>query len=246
MKFTVITITYENNLGLLKTLESLSKFNKNLYQHIVVDGGSKDKTLEVIQEYKDRIDIWISELDKGIYDAMNKGLKLVANSENIVSFLNAGDLALDNYFSKPRECFLEHPNIDYCYGGIVLTGKNRKNIYIPKIFKSNSEYLQRMVFPHPALFVRKYIFFKIGDFNLKKKITADHEWCVRLIKSHSIGKRFNYPVVKFQLGGISLKLSTQLEIFQTAQSNGRGMLIASLFLIRQLIVHLYYIFKSRI
>lgn len=246
MKFSVITITYENEIGLQNTLKSLEKFDKNLYQHIVIDGGSKDQTLKVIKDYNSRIDIWISEPDKGIYDAMNKGIELVNNPENIISFLNAGDLALDNYFTEPKKCFSKNPKIDYCYGGIIFTGKNHESVYLPKILNNNSEYLQRMVFSHPALFVRRYIFFKIGNFNLKKKITGDHEWCVRLIKSHAKGYRFNYPVVKFQLGGTSLKLNTQIEIFQTAKSNGRGAFVASLFLIRQIIIHIYYIFKTKI
>jgi glycosyltransferase involved in cell wall biosynthesis len=246
MKFSVITVTMNDEIGLQNTLKSLSKFDKNLYQHIVVDGGSKDQTLKVLQGYNSRIDIWISETDKGIYDAMNKGIKLVDNPENIVSFLNSGDLALDDYFSEPKKCFLKNSKIDYCYGGIILTGKNHESLFLPKILRSNSEYLQRMPFPHPSLFVKKYIFLKIGDFNLKKKITADHEWCVRLIKSKTSGLRFDCPVVRFQLGGISLKFNSQLEVFQTAKSNGRNVLIASLFFFRQIITHFYYILKSKI
>lgn len=246
MKPSVITVTMNDEIGLQNTLKSLSKFDKNLYQHIVVDGGSRDQTLKVLQDYNSRIDIWISEKDKGIYDAMNKGIKLVDNPENIVSFLNSGDLALDDYFTEPKKCFLKNPKIDYCYGGIILIGKNHESMFLPKILRSNSEYLQRMPFPHPALFVKKYIFLKIGDFNLKKKITADHEWCVRLIKSESFGLRFDRYVVRFQLGGISLRLNSQLEVFQTAKFNGRNALIASLFFFRQMITHFYYILKSKI
>lgn len=245
MKFSVITVTYQNDIGLQKTLSSLSKLEKNIYEHIIIDGGSKDKTLEVIRENSALIDRWVSEPDQGIYDAMNKGLRLVNNENNIVSFLNAGDLALNNYFEDPKKCFLENQNINYCYGGVILAGKKKESIYLPKIFDKKSEYLQRMVFPHPALFVKKNIFLKIGDFNLNKKITADHEWCVRLIKSGVKGKRFDSPAVKFKLGGASLKLSAQFEVFRTALQYNRNIIIAVFFLARQLISRLYYIYKSK-
>lgn len=245
MKFSVITVTYQDDIGLQKTLSSLSKLEKNIYEHIIIDGGSKDKTLQIINENSALIDRWVSEPDQGTYDAMNKGLKLVNNENNIVSFLNSGDLALDNYFEDPKKCFLENQNINYCYGGIILVGKKKENIYMPKIFDNKSEYLQRMVFPHPALFVKKNIFLKIGDFNVNKKITADHEWCVRLIKSGARGKRFDSPVVKFKLGGASLKLRAQFEVFQTAISFKRNIILACLFFVRQILVYLFYKLKSK-
>jgi glycosyltransferase involved in cell wall biosynthesis len=245
MKFSIITVTYKDSIGLRGTLKSLAKLSKKNYEHIIIDGGSKDKTLEVIRENSALIDKWVSEPDKGIYDAMNKGLKLVNDKDNIVSFLNAGDLALDNYFEDPKRCFVDNQNINYCYGGIILVGKKKESIYLPKNFDKNSEYLQRMVFPHPALFVKKNIFLKIGYFNVYKKITADHEWCVRLIKSGVKGKRFDSPVVKFKLGGASLKLSAQFEVFQTALQYNRNIIIAVIFLARQLISRFYYIYKSK-
>ena len=116
MKFSIITVTYQDSIGLRRTLKSLAKLSKKNYEHIIIDGGSKDKTLEVIRENSALIDRWVSEPDQGIYDAMNKGLRLVNDKDNIVSFLNAGDLALDNYFEDPKRCFLDNQNINYCYG----------------------------------------------------------------------------------------------------------------------------------
>jgi len=98
-----------------------------------------------------------------------------------------------------------------------------------------------MAFPHPSLFVKKYIFSKIGYFNVKKKITADHEWCVRLVRSDAKGVRLNKEVVKFKLGGTSLKLKAQFEVFKTAIEYKRNLLVAFFFLIIQLIVRLIYI-----
>ena len=246
MKFSVITVTYQNNKGLKKTLKSLSKLDKNIYELIVIDGGSSDQTLQTIKNNTDLIDKWISEPDKGIYDAMNKGLKLVDNKDNIVSFLNAGDLALQNYFEEPKNYFLKDDKIKYCYGGIVLVGKKKESVYMPKILNKKTEYLQRMAFPHPSLFVKKSIYHRIGDFNLNKKFTADHEWCVRLVKSEVKGARYNNPVVKFELGGASLKLIAQFEVFKTAIDNKRNIILALIFFTRQLLTYFYYILRSKL
>jgi len=241
MKFSVITVTFKDFVGLNQTLESLAKLNKTKYEHIIIDGGSDSKILDLINKYSSRIDKWVSEPDKGIYDAMNKGLKLVSDENNIVSFLNSGDTALPNYFIDIEKKFQKKNLIDFCYAGLILVGKKSEIKYLPKKLSKKSEYLQRMAFPHPSLFVKKYIFSKIGYFNVKKKITADHEWCVRLVRSDAKGVRLNKEVVKFKLGGTSLKLKAQFEVFKTAIEYKRNLLVAFFFLIIQLIVRLIYI-----
>ena len=245
MKFSVITVTFNNFIGLKKTLKSLAKFNKKKYEHIVIDGGSNNRTLDLIKKYSSRIDKWVSERDEGIYDAMNKGLKFVSDENNIISFLNSGDAALSNYFKDVEKKFKKNTLLDFCYAGLILVGKKRQTKYLPKILSKKSEYLQRMALPHPSLFTKKKIFSKIGYFDLNKQLTADHQWCVRLIRSDAKGVRLNKPVVKFKLDGASLKLRAQFEIFQTALQYERNIIIAVIFLARQLISHLYYIYKSK-
>jgi len=83
MKFSVITVTFHDFIGLKKTLKSLAKFNKKKYEHIVIDGGCDNRTLGLIKKYSSRIDKWVSEPDEGIYDAMNKGLKFVSDLINL-------------------------------------------------------------------------------------------------------------------------------------------------------------------
>ena len=87
---------------------------------IVVDGGSKDKTLQVIKENNSLIDRWVSEPDKGIYDAMNKGLNLVSDKNSIVSFLNSGDIALKSYFEEAKKCFSKNKNIVSKMGDLCI------------------------------------------------------------------------------------------------------------------------------
>ena len=213
---TIITVILNDRDGLEKTLNSLISENKNNYEHILIDGGSNDGTIEYIKTKIDRIDSFISEPDKGIYDAMNKGVKLA--SGNIISFLNAGDLALNGYVSCAENC---QSGVDYCYSGIIISGKNLTS-YIPKKISSKTEFLQAMPFPHPGLFVKKYLFYEIGFFNLNKKITADHEWIVRLINANKNGIQIDLESVKFHLDGLSLSFKTPIEMFETALLNKRG------------------------
>jgi len=244
--FSVITVTYQDEIGLKETLNSLSQFDNSIFEHIIIDGGSKYNISKLLKEYSHRIDFWISEKDSGLYDAMNKGLKLVSNKDNIVSFLNSGDIALSNYFDEPKHNFLQNKHLDYSYGSVIIEGLKKQLLYKPKLVVKSSEILQRMPFPHPALFVKKQIFLDIGSFNLNKKITADHEWCVRLIKSGAIGNKFNNPVVRFKLGGASLKLRAQFEVFQTALQYNRNIMVAIIFLFRQIMSHVYYLIRSKI
>ena len=213
---TIITVILNDKKGLERTLNSLINEDKNKYEHLLIDGGSNDGTVEYIKTRVDRIDSFISQPDNGIYDAMNKGIKLA--SGDIISFLNAGDLALDGYVSCAEKCIF---GIDYCYSGIKISGKNLSS-FIPKKISSRTEFLQAMPFPHPGLFVKKYLFYEIGFFDVNKKITADHEWIVRLINANKNGFRIELESVKFHLDGLSLSFKTPIEMFETALLNKRG------------------------
>jgi glycosyltransferase involved in cell wall biosynthesis len=212
----IITVVLNDRDGLEKTLNSLMNEDKNNYEHILIDGGSVDGTVEYIKTRFDRIDCLVSEPDKGIYDAMNKGVGLASGA--VISFLNAGDLALNGYVSCAEKCT---SGIDYCYSGIKISGKSLKS-FIPKKISSRTEFLQSMPFPHPGLFAKKDLFYEIGFFNLNKKITADHEWVVRLINADKNGIQIEQESVKFQLDGLSLSYRTPIEMFQTALVNKRG------------------------
>lgn len=240
MKLSIITVVYNDGEGLKKTLDSLSKqVNKN-FEHVIIDGNSSHENLKVIYQNINKVDVFISEPDEGIYDAMNKGIKNA--SGEFISFLNAGDEALPNYTSACIEFFASNQHLDYCFSSIIMTSRYRKNIYHPKII--NNDILQRMPFPHPGLFVRRSLFKKIGNFNLKKQITADHEWIVRMLLSDAKGLQVDtlVPVMDFKLDGVSLSLKTAFEMKETAIYFGRSRIIANIKMLRSLLVVLYYKF----
>lgn len=230
----IITVVLNDKVGLEQTLNSLINEDKKKYEHIIIDGGSIDGTFEYIKSTNERIDLYISEPDKGIYDAMNKGVMLA--SGDVISFLNAGDLALNGYVSFAGKCQFD---IDFIYSGIKISGK-RMTSFIPKKFTHNTEFLQAMPFPHPGLFVKKYLFLEIGLFDLNKKITADHEWIVRLIIANKRGLRIESESVQFHLDGLSLSFKTSKEMFDTAISNKRGRFHAFLRMLYGMIVVLKY------
>jgi len=117
IRISVITVVLNDRCGLIKTLASLSHIDKSSYEHIIIDGGSTDGSLDVLNDFSERIDIVISESDNGIYDAMNKGV--LNASGDVICFLNAGDSVLNGYIDHPTDCFSENNDIDYCYAGVI-------------------------------------------------------------------------------------------------------------------------------
>lgn len=94
MRLSIITINYNNSIGLRKTIESVVSQTDNTFEYIIVDGGSSDGSVDIIKQYADKVSQWVSERDGGIYNAMNKGVRM-AHGEYIM-FLNSGDILYDN------------------------------------------------------------------------------------------------------------------------------------------------------
>ena len=236
----IITVVYNDLSGLRKTFNSLSKLKKK-FEYLVIDGGSSDGSVKEIKNF-DLIDKYISEKDQGTYDAMNKGINLAQGE--YISFLNAGDEALKNYLDSFEKYRMNDREKDFFYAGVQFATKRKKN-FIPKRFNKNMEYLQRMPFPHPGLYVRRNIFEKIGFFDINKKLTADHDWIVRMINSGSSGKLINEPVTLFSLDGKSNSYETIFEMKLTAIKHGRNKILANVFLLRGFISWLYYFFLRK-
>ena len=244
IRISVVTVVLNDRLGLVKTLESLAHIDKDSYEHVIIDGGSTDGSLDILKGFSERIDIVISESDNGTYDAMNKGV--LNTTGNVICFLNAGDTVLNGYISYPTNCFSANNDIDYCYAGVILHGKNKKRLYIPRKVSPTSEYLQAMPFPHPGLFAKKELFDNIGYFDLSKKITADHEWIVRVLFSKAKGMRISHGVVEFNLDGISLSHNTSFEMYQTAIKYGRSKYKALFYFLYNLLVFIKYKIISKL
>lgn len=196
----IITVVFNAESYVKKTIESVLSQTYQDLEYVIIDGGSSDGTIEVIKSFGDRI-IWVSEKDSGIYDAMNKGLKLAKGKW--VNFLNGGDyfydsLVLTKIFS---DAYLE--NYNFIYGdSINVRGESQQYISATEVSRSSLRYSSGLC--HQAVFVRKE--FAI-NYDLNFKYKAEYNWIIDIIysipESSIIHKRF--PVVYYALGGFSEK-----------------------------------------
>jgi len=203
--FTIITVCYNSEKTIVRTIESILYQNYEDYEYIIVDGNSKDNTLEIINKYKNKFKgklIVISEPDNGIYNAMNKGIN-VANGEWI-NFLNSDDWFEPNVFSKVEKAIFENKNADCIYGDVrkILNFNNKFYSKIERAKTNLKELEKGMIFSHQSLFVRKSVFEKIGGFDETFKIAADWDFILRM---YTRNMKFIYIpeiIANFTIGGI--------------------------------------------
>ena len=200
MKLSIITVNLNNKEGFQKSCDSIISQTFEDFEWIVIDGGSTDGSKELIEKYQNHITYWVSEPDTGIYNAMNKGIK-VANGEYL-QFLNSGD-----YFVSRRtlsKIFSLNVNEDILYGK-VLNSTNKKAYY--NSFQNKRIYcsdLYHSTICHQASFIKKSLFGQIGYYDESLKITSDWKFTFEAILIHKCSYKFiNIDVVYYDPYGIS-------------------------------------------
>ena len=204
----IITVCYNSEATIESTIQSVLSQDYPSIEYVVVDGKSKDKTLEITARYASKIAKQISEPDKGIYDAMTKGVSLVTG--DIVGILNSDDVFASNtIISEVADVFINDPSIDAVYGNIVYfkTEAPDKPVrtwitkpYYDKFFDDGE------VAPHPSLFVKKSVYDAIGAYYPDFKISSDYEFMFRAFKGHHYKPyHLNKFVVNMRVGGESTK-----------------------------------------
>ncbi|WP_440680319.1 glycosyltransferase family 2 protein [Candidatus Pelagibacter sp. HIMB1517] len=207
VKFSIITCCLNSQETIVKCIDSVKKQNFKDYEHIIVDGGSTDKTLSKIKKNKySRLKLFVHK-KKGIYQAFNFGLK--KSSGNIVHFLNSDDFySSNNILKKVYLIFLNENKLDIGFFGVEflrhgMLGLRRK--YDSVGFRKYYLYFGIMP-PHTGAFIKKKIFSKIGYFDLSYKIASDFDLILKIFKNKSINYRFfKKVVVKMKPGGASNK-----------------------------------------
>ena len=208
MNISIITCSYNSINTIDDTIKSVLSQKDASIEYIIVDGLSNDGTVDIIKKYYGKIYKFISEKDSGIYDAMNKGIKL--SDGDIIGFLNADDVYYDeSVISKVVKVF-ESLKVDSVYGDLIyISGDNDK---IKRYWKSGdydiNNFKKGWMPPHPAFFVRRGIYDKYGGFNESYRISADYDLMVRLLYKNKISA-FYLPeiLVKMKTGGVSNKIS---------------------------------------
>ena len=204
MIISVITVCYNSENTIEQTIQSVVNQNFNRMEYIIIDGGSTDNTLSIIEKYKSKIDFFISEQDNGIYDAINKGIK--HSSGEIVGFLHADDIFKDcNVLYKIHNSFSD--NIDLIYGDIEYVDQNDVFKVIRK-WKSNKFKLGSFKWgwmpPHTSFFLRKRHYEKFGNYSLKLGTSADYELMLRMFVVHKLKSKYISTVITcMRMGGVS-------------------------------------------
>ena len=228
MKISIITVVLNNVNTIVDTINSvLCQKYKNI-EYIIIDGGSTDGTLSLLKSRRHQLSALVSEPDRGIYDAMNKGLKL-ANGD-VIGFLNADDFYCNSeVISKVArefelDSFLEANYADLIYVDKINTSKSIR------YFKS-SEFKQGLFLkgwcpPHPTFFVRKSVYERFGNFNLKYNLASDVDLMMRFLEKYKIKSLYKPETwVKMRMGGVSNKnlkniWLQNMEILNSIYNNG--------------------------
>ena len=189
---------------LTECLNSVDSQSHNNIEHIVIDGASTDGTLTLLNSKKDQLSILVSESDDGIYDAMNKGIKLAKG--DIIGFLNSDDFYANNeVISKVVSEFKKEPSLDACYADLIYVNQSNKS-KIVRNFKS-SEFKQGLFSkgwcpPHPTFFVRRSVYEHYGNFDLNYHIASDVELMMRFLEIHKVKSLYVPEIwIKMRMGG---------------------------------------------
>ena len=227
MKVSIITVVYNNESTIDYAIKSVLSQDYPNIEYIIVDGNSSDGTIKKIQSYKDHITYFLSEPDKGIYDAMNKGLKLATG--DIIGILNSDDFYADNHIISNIVNEFQEKQIDFVFGDIVFV-KPENLDKITRYYRSDNFHPRKFAWgwmpAHPSCFLKREIYEKYGYFKTDYKIAADYEILTRFMAKHGISYSYIPKVlVKMRTGGVStanLKSNWILnkEIVRACRENG--------------------------
>ena len=223
----IITVVLNNKKFLEQSINSVQNQRYKNHEHIIIDGKSTDGTVKILRKNNSKIDYWISQKDRGIYDAMNKGMKLSHGS--LIVMLNSDDVFYKHALKIATSYFNRYKNIDFLFGSVIkyklLHG------YRPwKIRWSFGFYSTHSI----GFFIRKKSQKKVGYYNTKYKISSDYDFFYRMIVKHKLkgmATKKNEIFGKFRRGGFSSKISFRNYLNETIRirlDNGQNILLVSI------------------
>ncbi len=227
----IITVVYNNVSHIQKTLNSIYSQKYKNYEIIVIDGGSTDGTLDIIKKNKNKINIWISEKDRGIYDAFNKGIKLATG--DFIGFVNSDDILMPNALKILKRYIQRYPNFDFFFGAVrkhwgILHGYKPWKIYLSWGFYSSHS---------TGFFIKRTSAKKVGKYNLKYKYSSDYDYFYRMIvkkKMRGMGTKKNELFGIFARGGYSSTISFKdhfAEEIRIRKDNGQSYIILAIIIL---------------
>lgn len=200
MKLSIITVNLNNRDGFKKTAESIISQTFKDYEWIVIDGGSTDGSKELIEKYANHITYWVSEPDKGIYNAMNKGIKVAKG--DYLQFLNSGDIFINNH--SLNSVHIERYDQDIVFATtVIFNGKMLKRINIQNDYLTCYQ-LTKSTISHPSAFIKRDLFDRYGLYDESLKIVSDWKFFFNAIIINKCSKKFvNQEIILFDTNGIS-------------------------------------------
>ena len=227
LKISIVTVCYNSEKYIRTAIDSVLNQTYNNIEYIIIDGASKDQTMDIVKSYGDSIQVVVSEPDKGIYDAMNKGLKLATG--DFVAVLNSDDFYTHNEVIQHVVNCLEENKTDSLFADLTyveeLSPVNqvrywKSNEFVKGSFKTGWHPA------HPTFFVKKSIYEQFGYFNLSIKLAADFELMLRFLEKHQISSCYlPLPIIKMRLGGATNKnikniINQNIECYKSFKING--------------------------
>lgn len=205
MKISIITVVWNNKSTIEDAITSILSQTYPDIEYIIIDGNSTDGTLDVIKKYENSISHFVSEPDKGIYDAMNKGIRCATGE--VVGILNSDDVYADeNIIQKVMNTFIQK-NVDSVYGDLFYVKQD--DLMTPTRYWKSTEFKKGSFTkgwhpPHPSFFVKRKIYETHGSFDLNMKVSADFELMLRFLEKHNISTAYlPETIVKMRVGGES-------------------------------------------
>jgi glycosyltransferase involved in cell wall biosynthesis len=207
----IITAVFNAENYLDEALQSLYSQGYKNYEHIIIDGGSNDKTLDIIKKNQNNIDYWVSQKDKGIYDAFNLGMRL--SRGDYIGFLNSDDKYVPDALNILLNYINKYPDKDFIFGSVkkhwgILHGYNPYKIFWSWGFYSSHS---------TGFFIKKEAAKQVGLYNLKYKYSADYDYFYRMIVKHKmkgIGTKKKELFGIFRRGGFSSRISFREHFFE--------------------------------
>ena len=205
MKISIITVSYNSEKTIKDTLDSVLSQSYQDIEYLIIDGLSKDKTVDIIKKYESSFNgrmNWISEKDKGLYDAMNKGIQLATG--DVIGIINSDDLFCDEYaIEKVMKVFEDNKSFDSVYADLFYVAQEDTSKIIRRWITGKQKYFNYGWHPaHPTLYIKKEIYNKYGLFNLDYKLAADFEIMLRFLEKYRISTYYlQEAFVKMRLGG---------------------------------------------
>lgn len=201
-KVSVITVCYNSEEFIENAISSVLEQTYKNIEYIVIDGNSTDNTVTIINKYKDKINYFLSEPDKGMYEAMNKGIK--AASGDIFYFLNSDDVFHDKYVVENSvRLFEEDLTVELIYGAVIIIDPSTKASFLKAYGDVKKSFFIKSAICQQAIFYKKSVFDKVGLFDEKYRIVGDYEFLLRAFYKQNIKRKY-VPLVMatFRYGGM--------------------------------------------